>query len=309
MFGIHFRMDKNSPLPSLEFTHSFLAVAREGSLSGAAAELGLSQPTVGRHIRLLEQELGVSLFQRHPRGLAPTAEGTRLIPLAADIAAAAHRFGIAAQGLTGDVSGTVRITASVFMSHYVMPTIIADLRRDEPGIDVVLIPSDDSENLLFREADIAVRMYPPTQLELIRRHICDMDIAQYATRDYIARKGFPKRFDDYGEHDIVGYDRDDRMLRLMAEHGIAMTPDMFTVRTDNQAAYWALVQAGCGIGFAPRIPCLRQHDIVEIPFPFDIPQLPVWLAVHERLRHVPRIDRVWCAIEAGLQRQLILSTA
>lgn len=302
-------MDKAGPFPSLEFTHSFLAVARRGSLSGAASDLGLSQPTVGRHIRLLERELGVSLFQRHPRGLAPTAEGTRLIPLAADIAAAAHRFGIAAQGLTGDVSGTVRITASVFMSHYVMPAIITDLRQSDPGIDVVLVPSDDSENLLFREADIAVRMYSPTQLELIRRHICDLDIATYATRDYIARKGFPRNFEEYLQHDLIGYDRDDLMLRHMADQGIDVTPEMFSVRTDNQAAYWALVQAGCGIGFAPRAPCLRQRDIVEIPFPFDIPQMPVWLAVHERLRHVPRIDRVWKAIEAGLRRQLIQGPA
>lgn len=297
-------MDKTSDLPPLEFTQSFLAVVETGSLSGAADQLGLTQPTVGRHIRLLEESLGVSLFQRHPRGLAPTAEGTRLIPLAQDIAAAAHRFGLAAQGLTGDVSGTVRITASVFMSQYVMPHIIAELRQAEPNIDIVLIPSDSSENLLFREADIAVRMYEPDQMELIRLHIRDLEMAPFATRDYIARRGVPRSMEDFFAHDLIGFDKTDLMLRRMKDQGIEITRDTFAIRTDNQAAYWALVQAGCGIGFSPRIALMRQRDIVEIPFPLPIPTMPVWLAVHERLRHVPKIDRIWRGIEAGLKRHL-----
>lgn len=290
--------------PPLEFAQSFLAVAETGSLSAASQRLGLTQPTVGRHIRLLEETLGVSLFQRHTRGLAPTAEGSRLIPLAQDIAAAAHRFGLAAQGLTGDVSGTVRITASVFMSQFVMPAILSEIRQAEPNIDIVLIPSDSSENLLFREADIAVRMYAPEQMELIRLHIRDLDMSAYATREYIARKGVPQSMGDFLAHDLIGFDKTDLIRRRIHDLGINVPDNAFAVRTDNQAAYWALVQAGCGIGFSPRIACMRQRDIVEIPFPLRIPPLPVWLAVHERLRHVPRIDRIWRAIEAGLKRHL-----
>lgn len=297
-------MNMNASLPPIEFTQSFLAVVETGSLSAASERLGLTQPTVGRHIRLLEEALSVSLFHRHTRGLAPTAEGARLVPLAQDIAAAAHRFGLAAQGLTGDVAGTVRITASVFMSHYVMPAIIAEIRQAEPNIDIVLVPSDSSENLLFREADIAVRMYEPAQMELIRLHIRDLEMSAYATRDYIARKGVPRKMADYFDHDLIGFDKNDLIRRHISNLDIKVPDSAFAIRTDNQATYWALVQAGCGIGFSPRLAIMRQRDIVELPFPFPIPALPVWLAVHERLRHVPRIDRIWRAIEAGLKRHL-----
>ncbi|MDG1431558.1 MAG: LysR family transcriptional regulator, partial [Paracoccaceae bacterium] len=145
---------------------SFLAVAEHGSLSAAAKALGASQPTVGRQIKAMEVALGVTLFVRQPRGLVLSETGSDLIEPAKAMQEAVNEISLRAAGREDATIGTVRITASITVSHYVLPPIIAAIRLAEPGVAIELVPSDESENLLFREADIALRMYRPTQLDV-----------------------------------------------------------------------------------------------------------------------------------------------
>ena len=156
--------------PDWTLTRSFLAVAETGSLSAAARQLGLSQPTLGRHVADLEAQLGMPLFQRAPRGLIPTTAALNLLPHARAMRDAAARLHLAAAGQTETLAGTVRLTASRIVAHYILPAIIAELRQAEPGIEVELVATDATENLLFHEADIALRMYRPTQLDIVALH-------------------------------------------------------------------------------------------------------------------------------------------
>ncbi|TCL01345.1 LysR family transcriptional regulator [Shimia isoporae] len=280
---------------------SFVAVAETGSLSAAARKLGASQPTLGRHIRTLESHLGQELFQRQARGFELTGKGQELLSPARAMAVAMTELSLRAAGQENRLEGDVRVACSVFMAHHVMPGIIAQIRLEEPAIQIDLLPSDQSENLLFREADIAVRMYRPEQLDMITRHLGDIGLGMFAAQSYLDRKGRPQNADDLRHHDIVGYDANDDIIREMRRMGIAAKRDWFAVRCDNQSAYWELVRAGCGLGFCQRNVALKTENIEEVPIDFPLPVLPVWLTAHEALRHTPRISRVWSLIEGALK--------
>lgn len=278
--------------PDWTLYRSFLAVAEAGSLSAAARALALSQPTLGRHIAELEAALGTTLFTRAARGLILTDAGTAMLPAARQMRDAAAALALMAAGREQSLSGTVRLTASRVVSHYLLPPILADLRAQEPGIEIELVPSDSTENLLFREADIALRMYRPTQLDVVTRHLGDLPTAIYAAKTYLDRHGRPQTAEALLAMDFVGFDRSDLILRLMAGLGIQRRREDFPLRCDDQVVYWALVRAGCGIG-ATQCPIGDADPTVERIAPFiELPSLPVWLTAPEALRQNPRIRRV-----------------
>ncbi len=272
---------------------AFLAVAEHGSVAGAARALGHSQPTLGRHIRDFEGALGIEVFQRHRRGFSLTQAGTRLLPAARQMQAAMAEIARNAEAEAAQASGTVRLAASVHIAHHVLPRIIAALRAEAPEIDVVIHASDDSDNLLFREADIALRMYRPTQLDLIARHIADVPIGAFASLDYVRRRGQPGGLEDFKRHDLVGYDRSPLIRQELEKLGLSEEDLNFPVRCDNQTAYWELVCAGCGIGFTQVETGRREPRVTELPLPVDLPSLPIWLTAHETVRRIPRVARVW----------------
>lgn len=280
---------------------SFLAVAETGSLSGAARRLNASQPTLGRHIRTLEETLGIELFHRHARGFELTRLGHDIQNHARRMEEAMAALALTAAGGETRLAGDVRIATSVFMAHHAMPGIIADIRAQEPDIHIDLVPSDASENLLFREADIAVRMYRPEQLDMVTKHLGDITLGMFATTGYLDRKGRPRTAEDLRRHDMVGYDANDDILREMRAMGLPASRDWFAVRCDNQSAYWELIRAGCGLGFCQRNIALATPGLEEVRVDFPLPVLPVWLTAHESLRHTPRISRVWTLLDAGLR--------
>jgi DNA-binding transcriptional LysR family regulator len=281
---------------------AFLAVAEHGSLSAAARAADVSQPTLGRHIRQAEEALGLVLFRRVTRGLELTEAGLRLLPAARQMQHAAGQLSLAAAGSDEALAGDVRLTASMVISHFILPPILAGLRRDAPGIRIDLVPSDQTENLLFREADIALRMFRPTQLDVITKHIADMPIGMFAATSYLDRVGRPETLEDMLALDFLGYDHDDRIIRGLAMMDIAVTREFFVARCDDQAAFWHLVRAGCGIGPAP-LAIGRNDPAVEPLFPeLPIPSLPIWLTAHEAMRHTPRLHRVWKALAAAIPK-------
>jgi DNA-binding transcriptional LysR family regulator len=291
-------------LRSLDWSlvQAFVTVAEAGSLSAAARRLGQSQPTLGRQVQAMEQALGTELFRRQPRGMALTEAGRALLDPARAMQEAAMRLSVAAAGEEAALAGTVRITASVYMAHYVLPPIIAGLRRTAPEIAIELAASDSTENLLFREADIAVRMYRPEQLDVVTRQICEIPLGLFGAISYLDRRGRPRDTEDLLSHDFVGYDSSEQILRGMRAAGMEVDREWFPVRCDNQSANWELVRAGCGLGFGQRPVGRADPGLEEIPLVMQIPPLPVWLAAHEKVRRSPRVARVWDALAEGIAR-------
>jgi DNA-binding transcriptional LysR family regulator len=280
---------------------AFLAVSETGSLSAAARELGTSQPTLGRQIKMIEAQLGAELFHRQPRGLALTQTGADLVQPAQAMRDAVRQITLTAAGQQARLDGTVRITASVATSAMHLPPIIAKIRKLEPQIAIELVPSDDSHNLLYREADIAVRMYRPTQLDLVRQHIGEIPLGIFAAKSYLVDRGMPQTLADLSQHEFVGYDSNTEIIAGFKDAGIEVDRDFFKTRCDDHIAYWELVRAGCGIGFAQADIGQSDPDIVEIDMGIPLPTLPIWLAAHEAMRQTPRIRRVWNLLAEGLR--------
>ncbi len=294
-------MDKALTHADWSLIQTFLAVAETGSLSAAARQLGRSQPTLGRQIQTLESELGLSLFERHARGLTPSDVGNQLLPMAQEMHAAMNAISMMAAGQSQQLEGTVRITASVFASHHLLPPILAQIRRHEPAIQLELVATDTTENLLYREADIAVRMYRPEQVDLISRYLGDVQLCFCAARSYLDRAGWPKTADEVFEHDLVGFDANEQIITKMRSRGWPASKDSFATRCDLQSAYWQLVRAGCGIGFS-QVQVAEAEPDVEILLPdVEVLALPVWLAAPQAMHQTPRIRRVWDLLVQGLK--------
>lgn len=271
---------------------ALLAAAEAGSLSAAAAKSGAAQPTLGRRIDALEAALGLTLFERGPRGMALTAAGTDIAACAREVRAAAARLSLAAAGRSETLTGTVRITASEIMSAHHLPAMLARLLDAEPGVEVELVASNAADDLLLREADIAVRMFRPRQPGLIARKVADMQTALYASHDYLARRGQPT-LDDWGGHRMVGYDRDRLIERWMTDHGMSPPPGFFRLRTDDQIVYWRLVVSGGGIGANQRLIGDAEPGVARVLHAAPMPVMPVWLTCHAELRTSALIRRVF----------------
>lgn len=272
---------------------TFLRVAEHGTLSGAARATGGSQPTMGRHIAALEDQLGVRLFDRAAHGLALTPTGADLVEHARSMATAANRLSLTASGRSERIGGTIRITASEIVSTYTLPDILTALHRAEPEIEIELVSSDRSENLLQREADIAIRMYRPTQADVFTRKVGDLQLAMFAARDYIARKGVPTSLEDMRDHDVIGYDRSDLVMRGFAEAGLQVDRHFFAFRCDSQVVGWRMVVAGFGIGFNHLEVGLAEPRVQQVETPMPMPSLPIWLTAHSELKTSRRVRRVF----------------
>lgn len=279
---------------------AFIAVAETGSLSAAARRLGQSQPTLGRQIKRLEDDTGLSLFARQPRGLDLTDHGRALLPAARRMADASGEIALALAGEDRGLAGTLRITASEIVAFHHLPPILARMRIEAPEMNIVLLPTDSSENLLFREADIAIRMYRSDQLDIITRRIGSLAIGAFAAQSYLDRKGRPQTPAELSDHDLIGFDRSDLILRSMRAMGMDIRRDDFALRCDDQVTYWQLVRSGSGIGFGQRAVAAQSPDVVDLFPDLPIPPLPVWLAAHDAVRHTPRVALAWRILEEEL---------
>lgn len=270
---------------------SFLAVVDHGTLSRAAEHLKLSQPTLGRHISDLERATGVTLFVRGRQGTQLTEAGLSWVEDARAMQAEANRLATRAAGQSTSLRGTVRITASDIVATYFLPSILQRLREAEPEIDIELVPSNTVENLLSRDADIAVRMVRPTQNDIIARKANDMTMGIFAHSDYLSAFGTPNTLSEFLRHQIVGMDRSSLILDGMQALGIDADRSLFAFRTDDQVAYWELIKAAAGIGFGSRYLATLSAGLVQILPDIEIPSLPMWLASHQELRTNLRIRR------------------
>jgi DNA-binding transcriptional LysR family regulator len=287
--------------PSWDFYRTFLTVLRHGSLSAAARELGLTQPTVGRHIDALEQAVGTQLFTRSQSGLLPTEAARALAPFAETMASSSSALLRAASGHRDRIEGTVRISASEVIAVEVLPPILASLQDRHPALEIELSASDDVEDLLNREADIAVRMMEPQQDALVVRRIGDIPIACYAHRAYLARHGTPETLEDIRDHRLIGFDRQTAYVRTMVQRFPAAGGIAFAFRTDSYLAQLAAIRSGCGIGMCQTGLGDADPNLVRVlPGIMDM-HIGTWVAMHENLKTSPRCRAAFDALVDGLK--------
>ena len=289
---MHKCMDWRSVKFDWNRARAFLVTAEEGSLSAAARALGMAQPTLGRQVSALESELGVTLFERTGRSLTLTQSGLELAEHVRAMGDAATRVSLTASGQAQSIEGSVCITASEIFSAFILPPVIAKLRRIEPGIRIEIAVSNDVRDLRRREADIAVRHGRPTDPELIARKIWDDCFRLYATEGYLARCGEIRSPNDLSRAHFAGFDHKVFMEGIDAQD-LKPTPKHFPVLSSSHLVYWELVKQGIGIGFMPaRIgdaePMVRRAAPWLKPF-----EVPIWLVAHREVNTSRRVRFVF----------------
>jgi DNA-binding transcriptional LysR family regulator len=268
---------------------SFLAVMRGGSLSAASRSLGMTQPSMGRHIDALEQALGVTLFTRAPGGLNPTPIAHELLEAVEAMASAVRQAARVASGGKEAERGTVRITASQIMGGEVLPALLATYREQHPRVSIELVLNNQQDDLLKREADIAVRMVRPTQQALLAKRLGRVDIGMYAHQRYIKAHGLPKSMLDLRHHALIGADQDPTVIALAKQIGVAVSPDDFCFRSDSDLAQIAAIRAGLGIGGCQMGIARRDPALVPVLPQTMVFSLDMWLVTHSGLRSNKRV--------------------
>lgn len=287
--------------PAWELYRSFLAVMREGSLSGAARALGMTQPSLGRHMRELESALGAALFARSPQGLEPTELARELVPHAQAMASASAALRRTASAGREEVSGTVRLTASEVIGAEVLPSILTEFRERHPGIVIELAPSNVAADLLRRDADIAIRMHQPTQEALIARHVGRVELGMFAHRRYLDAHGQPQTLAELSGHALIGFDTEKPFIRRLRPQGLPYTREQFALRTDSDLTALAAIRAGFGIGIA-QVNLMRRDPLLVRLFPMEVSLgLETWVVMHEDLRPSLRVRRLFDHLAAALE--------
>lgn len=286
--------------PSWDFYRTFLTVMQEGSLSAAARELGLTQPTIGRHIDALETSIGFQLFIRSTQGLIPTEAALELRPHAEQLAAKAAALLRAASGQGGGVRGTVRVSASEMIGVEVLPPMLAALKDEHPNLIIELSLSDSVEDLLRQGADIAVRNITPTQDALIVRRIGNIPIGLHAHRRYLDKHGTPEKLEELPLHRTIGYDRESAYVRALRRSVPLMDLMQPSFRADSNLAQIAAIRAGFGIGACQVKLAKRDPDLVRLfEAEFELP-LETFVVMHENLKTTPRCRVTFDALVDGL---------
>jgi len=224
---------------------------------------------------------------------------------AARMLAAAQACAVAAAAPAEQLAGTVRLTASQVVSAHVLPGMLLRLARVHPEIQIELVASDELDNLLEREADIAVRMVKPTQGALITRHLADWPLGLFAHRDLLAALGGPLTVDRLGEVRKVGFDQSMQMIDGFRRAGFEVDRRFFEFRCDSQLVNFEAIRAGLGMGVAVVPLADGQPQLVrvlpELTQPL-LPVLPVWLTAHRELRHSRRLRVVFDFLAEALRR-------
>ncbi|MCP4070780.1 MAG: LysR family transcriptional regulator [Hyphomicrobiales bacterium] len=299
---MHFCMDWSSVNFDWNRARAFLVTAEEGSLSAAARALGTTQPTLGRQVDALEQELGIVLFQRVGRGLALTPAGLELLDHVRTMGEAASRVSITAFGRSQSIEGTVCISASETYAAMLLPPVIAKLRLAEPKISVEIIASHTTSDLRRREADIAIRNFRPTEPDLIAKKIREVPARLYATPQYIKKIGNPKHPKDLDSADFINISSGDIFMNTLNGLGFNLTKNSFPILSENYLVMWELVKQGLGIGIldgniGDAEPLVRQVLPNLEPLIF-----PIWLVAHRELHTSQRIRMVFDLLATELAK-------
>ncbi|MDD9922355.1 MAG: LysR family transcriptional regulator [Boseongicola sp.] len=277
---------------SWDHIRTFHSVATYGSMLAASHHLGLTQPTVGRHIDLLEESLGFTLFTRGREGMRLTEKGADLVETANEMLGTATDFERIASGLEERVEGTVRVSANEILGALILPGLMAEFMAKNPMIDVEVDVSNEVTNLLQRDADIAIRMFRPTQNDLVARKIMDVPLGLFAHQSYLERYPPPSSLNDLDGHILLGQDRNPSLIGAYGAVGLSLTPNSFQFRTDNNIATINAIRSGIGIG--PLHIGMAKHwpDVIQVLPDVPVQSLELWLACHADVRHNKRIRLV-----------------
>lgn len=262
----------------------------------------MAQPTLGRQVDALEEELGVILFERVGRGFTLTPSGLDLLDHVRAMGAAANLVSLSAAGNSQTIEGIVRVTASEAHSAILLPPILAKLRQSHPGIHVEVIASSVTVDLLRREADIAVRNYQPTEPDLIAKKVRDIPARLYATPALLERLGNPKLPYSLRDADFINVDRTGVFLKGLNALGLNLSERNFPILAENYLVMWEMVKHGLGIGIQDGVIGDKEPLVRRVLPDLEPLVFSMWLVTHREVNTSRRIRVVFDLLAEELAR-------
>lgn len=295
------RMDWRTVRFDWNRTRAFLVTAEEGSLSAAARALSMTQPTLGRQVDALEQELGVLLFDRVGKRLVLTAAGLDLLEHARTMGQAASRVSLAASGKSNVLEGDVTITVGEMLAAHLLPPVLARLRAQAPGIRVAIVATGEQSDLRRREADIAIRNVRPDHPDLVARKVRAMGGNLYAASQYLDELGRPDSPAGFGDAAFVAWElASGPTMGVLGPMGFTFTDDNFVLACQNQLVQWAMVKQGLGIGVNAQVIGDLEPGVERILADLPAIEFPVWLVSHRELHTSRRVRFVYDLLAEAL---------
>ena len=297
---MHYGMDRHSIKFDWNRARAFLVTAEEGSLSAAARALGMAQPTLGRQVSALEEELGVVLFERVGRGLTLTPSGAQLLEQVRKMGEAANEMSLKSFGQSQVIEGKVRLAASEIFAAFTLPPILMKLRKSHPAITIDVITSSETSDLLRREADIAIRYFHPKEPDLIAKKVGTSGGALYATPEYIQKIGNPQLPYDLRNAEFINVDNTGALMRGLNEMGLNLTEKNFPIYTPNWLVMWEYVKCGLGIGILDTSIADYEPKVIRILPDIEPLAYPTYLVAHRELHTSARIRIVYDFLAAEI---------
>ena len=272
----------------------FYAVAEAGSFTHAGESLNLSQSAVSRQISALELSLKVSLFHRHARGLILTEQGELLFKTAREVFAKLATTQALLTESTDRPKGPLKISTTVAFGSIWLTPRMKEFLDLYPDISASLLLNEGEVDLNMREADVAIRLHPPHQPDLVQRRLMTMHLHVYASADYLKHNPMPKTPEDLANHLMIVYGEDMRppvtninwLLELIRSRDLQPR----ILKVNNIYAMYRAVQTGVGIATLPDY-AVRQYssNLVRILPELEGPAFDAFFVYPEELRHSKRI--------------------
>jgi DNA-binding transcriptional LysR family regulator len=271
----------------------FHAVAEAGSFTHAGEALNLSQSAVSRQISALEESLSVPLFHRHARGLILTEQGELLYHTAREVFARLAMTDAMLSESKDRPKGPLKVTTTVaFGSAWLVPRV-REFQDLYPEIELSFIVDDTELDLSMREADVAIRMSPPRQPDLVQRHLMAVRNLIYASRDYLKKHGTPQKAEDLDKHRIIIYGGDSRppvrYVNWLIEAGANGRERRPILAVNNLYAIFRAVESGIGIASMPDFMERETGDLVRVLPELQGPEIEAYFVYPEELRTSKRI--------------------
>ncbi len=271
----------------------FHAVAEAGSFTHAGDTLNLSQSAVSRQISALEEALSVPLFHRHARGLILTEQGESLNQTVREVFAKLAMTEALLTESRDKAAGKLKITTTVgFGSNWLAPRLSAFLETHQ-DVTVSLLLDDGDLDLAMREADVAIRMHPPKQPDLIQRHLFEIEWHICASPEYLARAGTPATIEDLDRHKLVlfgNYRPPVPDINWLATAGRrAGQPRRPVLEVNNLASMAQVIRAGVGIGVLPGWMSAEMEGLTRVLPEVSRPKVDCFFVYPEELRHSKRV--------------------
>ena len=273
----------------------FHAAAEAGSFTHAGEQLGLSQSAVSRQVSALEQELSVSLFHRHARGLILTEQGELLYRTAHDVFMKLEAARAKLTDSREKPHGELKVTTTPGLGVHWLTPRLGEFLDLYPDIRMTLITTEEELDLAMREADVAIRLRRPAQPDLIQRRLFTVHFHVYASSDYLKRFGEPKALSDLDEHRIVSFGGDQPSY-LMAVHWLStagregLEPRSYHYVVNNITALKIAVETGAGIAVLPDYAVVGNPNLTPILRDVEMPSLESYLVYAEEMRSVARVQ-------------------